>query len=135
MKPIFPAVKAVIIHNGQFLVLKKAGVEGDVWELPGGRMNFGETKGEALFREVQEETGLQVQPFILYDTWEFFQPEYQITGVIYLCEKPDGDVRLSSEHQAYEWFPLDASSLERMDVVFASRMVRWDFEAIQGFMS
>lgn len=49
MKPIYPAVKAVIVKDGKFLALKKKGVEGEVFELPGGRMNYGETHGEALF--------------------------------------------------------------------------------------
>lgn len=135
MKPIYPAVKAVIVKDGKFLTLKKKGVEGEVFELPGGRMNYGETHGEALFREVYEETKLQVQPFILYDTWEFFQEEYQITGVIYLVEMPEtGAIELSEEHEAYRFLPLEKDSLQWMDIVFSSRMERWDMEAIKGFM-
>ncbi|MBC2008010.1 NUDIX domain-containing protein [Listeria welshimeri] len=135
MKPIYPAVKAVIVKDGQFLALKKIGVEGEVFELPGGRMNYGETHGEALFREVYEETKLQVQPFILYDTWEFFHEDYQITGVIYLVEMPEeGEIELSDEHEEYRFLPLEKESLNIIDVVFSSRMERWDFEAIKGFM-
>lgn len=51
MKPIYPAVKAVIVKDGKFLALKKKGVEGEVFELPGGRMNYGETHGEALLEK------------------------------------------------------------------------------------
>ncbi|EGQ0021613.1 NUDIX domain-containing protein [Listeria monocytogenes] len=135
MKPIYPAVKAVIVKDGKFLALKKKGVEGEVFELPGGRMNYGETHGEALFREVYEETKLQVQPFILYDTWEFFHEDFQITGVIYLVEMPEGgEIELSDEHEEYHFLPLEKESLNVMDIVFSSRMERWDFEAIKGFM-
>ncbi|EUJ32852.1 MutT/NUDIX family hydrolase protein [Listeria floridensis FSL S10-1187] len=98
-------------------------------------MNYGETHGECLFREVLEETGLQVQPFILYDTWELFHVDYQMTGVIYLVDMPPGQtICLSDEHQAYEWFELSQAGLEKLDIVYSSRMMRWDFEAIQGFM-
>ncbi|WP_099221337.1 NUDIX hydrolase [Listeria costaricensis] len=135
MKPVIPAVKAVIVKGDTFLALKKKGQAGDVYELPGGKMNFGETHGECLFREVYEETGLEVQPFILYDTWENFQPDYQITGVFYLVEMPEnGTIRLSEEHVAYQFLPLEKASLAQMDIVFADRMARWDFEAIKGFM-
>lgn len=135
MKPVIPAVKAVIIKNNHFLALRKKEMTAEVYELPGGKMNFGETHGEALFREVYEETKLQIQPFILYDTFENFQPDYQITGVIYLVEMPGNqEIVLSDEHQNYQFLPLEKESLGVIDVVFAERMMRWDFEAIKSFM-
>lgn len=135
MKPVIPAVKAVIVKDGKILVLRKQGMTEEIYELPGGKMNFGETHGEALFREVYEETKLQVQPFILYDTFENFQPDYQITGVIYLVEMPaDQTIILSEEHRDYQFLPLEKESLAVIDLVFSSRMERWDFEAIKSFM-
>ncbi len=135
MKPVFPAVKAVIIKDGHFLALKRAEQVEDVYDLPGGRMNYGETHAECLFREVYEETTLQVQPFILYDTWEFFHTDYQITGVMYLVSMPDdGEIKLSEEHKAHKWLPLSKAGIEDLDVVFSSRMNRWDFDAIKGIM-
>ncbi|MCB2563678.1 DNA mismatch repair protein MutT, partial [Listeria monocytogenes] len=95
----------------------------------------GETHGEALFREVYEDTKLQVPPFILYDTWVFFHEDFQITGVIYLVEMPEGgELELSDEHEEYRFLPLEKESLNGMDIVFSSRMERGDFEAIKGFM-
>lgn len=71
------------------------------------------------FREVYEETKLQVQPFILYDTWEFFHEDFQITGVIYLVEMPEGgEIELSDEHEEYRFLPLEKESLNVMDIVF-----------------
>lgn len=135
MKPVIPAVKAVIVHDGMFLALKRTEQTDEVYDLPGGKMNYGETHGECLFREVYEETSLEVQPFILYDTWEFFHEEYQMTGVFYLVEMPaKGEIKLSKEHTDYKWLPLSKEGIEVLDVVYGSRMMRWDFDAIKGIM-
>ncbi len=38
-------------------------VYGDSWKIPGGGVEPGETKIQTLIREVQEETGIDIQPF------------------------------------------------------------------------
>lgn len=45
----------VVIHNGQFLLLKKFSNE---WVLPKGRLEENETKEIAAVREVEEESGI-----------------------------------------------------------------------------
>lgn len=42
-KKIDIGVKALIFNEDKFLVMHNKGVEEDLWELPGGRMEFGET--------------------------------------------------------------------------------------------
>jgi ADP-ribose pyrophosphatase YjhB (NUDIX family) len=48
-----------IIRNGQVLLTKRADVE--VWTLPGGGVETGESVAEAAIREAREETGLEVR--------------------------------------------------------------------------
>ena len=48
-----------IIRNNQVLLTKRADVE--VWTLPGGGVEMGESVAEAAIREAREETGLEVQ--------------------------------------------------------------------------
>ena len=52
------SVKGVIVRDRRVLLLRN---ERDEWELPGGRIEPGETDAEALVREMQEETGLAVE--------------------------------------------------------------------------
>src|SRR5437879_11234753 len=53
------AVSALIFEGGRVLLAHRRDI--DWWNLPGGGMEVGETVEEALYREVYEETGLQVE--------------------------------------------------------------------------
>lgn len=47
---------AIILHSRSILLVKAR--DKDTWQLPGGRLESGETYVEAVVREVREETGL-----------------------------------------------------------------------------
>lgn len=51
---------AIILHQDRILLVKARAKEN--WQLPGGRLEAGESSAEALLREVQEETGLDADP-------------------------------------------------------------------------
>jgi 8-oxo-dGTP diphosphatase len=54
-------VGAVIVDDDRMLLIRRGhGPAAGSWSLPGGRVEFGETLAEALVREVQEETALEV---------------------------------------------------------------------------
>jgi ADP-ribose pyrophosphatase YjhB (NUDIX family) len=125
-------VKALIFNEGKFLVMHNNGVEEDLWELPGGRMEFGETAEETLRREMIEETGLVVEPIRLLDTWNLIREDYQIAGIIYLCKFEKGEVRLSDEHDAFKWISTDEESLQMVYEDFRVRMLNWNWDEIRG---
>ena len=62
--PRIPCVGAIITDAQGRLLLTKRGhpPQAGYWSLPGGRIEPGESDHEALVREVQEETGLRVNP-------------------------------------------------------------------------
>src|SRR6266851_1688872 len=55
------AVTAVITNDQGELLLQKR-TDNELWGLPGGAMNMGESIAQAVIREVKEETTLDVQP-------------------------------------------------------------------------
>jgi ADP-ribose pyrophosphatase YjhB (NUDIX family) len=56
-------VSAAIIRGDRVLVVRRARPPGnDVFTLPGGVVEAGETLREAVVREVKEETGLTIEP-------------------------------------------------------------------------
>ena len=129
-KKIDFGVKAVLIHNGKFLVMHNDGEKRDLWELPGGRLEFGETAAMTVVRELKEETGLLVDPVRILDTWDHIEEKYQITGIIYLCRLVDGEIRLSDEHDAYKWLPVEKESVDIMYGAFRNRMINWNWDEL-----
>lgn len=78
------------------------------WEFPKGNIEPGESPIETALREVKEETGLDVK-FI--DGFErrityYYRRDGQLVKkevTFFLAEAPEGDVRISWEHQGYKW--------------------------------
>jgi 8-oxo-dGTP diphosphatase len=77
------------------------------WEPPGGKIEPGELLDEALRREVCEETNLQVFVRRLLGAIEFELPTIKVACLIMEGRLVSGDIRLSSEHDAYQWIRLE----------------------------
>ncbi len=58
------AQKAAIVDGTRILMVRKSSDDPhnpELWELPGGRMHFGEDIEQHLLREIREEVGLEVK--------------------------------------------------------------------------
>ena len=65
------AAGAVVIHQGKaLLVLRNKAPAKDMWAVPGGSVNLGETLQAAAEREVLEETGLHIKAGEVIYTFE-----------------------------------------------------------------
>jgi 8-oxo-dGTP diphosphatase len=83
-------------------------------DFPGGEVESEETPEAAVAREIQEETGLSVNPNKLK---KLFAKQYQQTTHVLFEAKlaePDAKVALSWEHKGYRWItPEELKSLPR----------------------
>jgi ADP-ribose pyrophosphatase YjhB (NUDIX family) len=101
---LVPAASAVVIDQAGRLVLQRR-ADNDLWALPGGAMEIGESIAETVVREVREETGLDVRPeyvigvysdpdhVFAYDDGEVRQ-EY---SVCVACRVVGGELQISDE--------------------------------------
>src|SRR5689334_1915977 len=104
------SVKGVVVRDGKVLLLRN---ERDEWELPGGRLELGETPPQCVAREITEETGWLVRTGAILDSWMYYidQVERNVFIVTYGCHLSDGqaDVEpvLSHEHKQIGLFTAD----------------------------
>ena len=120
------SVKGVVIQRGRVLVLRN---ERDEWELPGGRLDEGETPEEALVREIQEETGLSASVTSLVDAWVYqVTPREKVLILQYACRlRRARAVTISHEHTEYTWLRLEVLSGEPLPrgYVWGIRRAAW----------
>jgi 8-oxo-dGTP pyrophosphatase MutT (NUDIX family) len=95
----FPvSVKAVIVRDGKFLMLKSERKGPDGFSFPGGLVEKGESLEEALVREVKEETGLEVNPGKVFYSEKYIHPLGSETiGVYFSSSLLGGKIALGSE--------------------------------------
>ena len=56
------AAAAAVVTNDQGEILLQKRVDNELWAIPGGRMDIGESIAQTVVREVKEETGLDGEP-------------------------------------------------------------------------
>ncbi|MBI2889130.1 MAG: NUDIX domain-containing protein [Candidatus Liptonbacteria bacterium] len=125
MEPrLFIATKAFIVRglvkpqsgNGaggkEVLVVRESnkyeeGTNAAKFDVVGGRLTPGERFDESLRREIKEETGLDVEigkPFFVNEWRPVVKGEkWQVVGVFFECEAGEGEIKLSKDHDAFEW--------------------------------
>lgn len=99
----------VITHNRVLLALNDRGE----WELPGGRLELGESPEECVAREIEEETGLRVRVGPVLRNWVFeVIPDRHVLVLAYGCRlvSKDRQPTVSDEHAAVRFFPVDEVS-------------------------
>ena len=105
MENLWDGVKGIVRKKDQILVLVK---QNDTLDLPGGRVEDGETVESALQREINEETGLKVEILDQVEEWSFYKtPDQLIKGITLECTYLDGKVKLCGEHKRYFWAAID----------------------------
>jgi len=133
MDQVLPvSVKGVLIENGAVVLLENERAE---WELPGGRLEKGETPEECVVREFREELEAVIHVEVILDAWVYeVLPERFVFIVTYgVVRRRAERLRCSAEHRRMKWLPLERLSEARMPGgyrrsigVWASRLARVD---------
>jgi 8-oxo-dGTP diphosphatase len=96
------SVKGLILDDRKRFLLTKE--DNDIWELPGGGLNYGESPKECLKREIKEEMGLEVTSIDDYPSYFLTtcskRSKAWIANVIYLTTVKD--LKFSSSDECTE---------------------------------
>ena len=76
----------------------------DLWNLPGGGVESGETPWAAVTREVFEETSLSIEPTQLLGI--YVKPDSDDIVFSFRCEVRSGTIVLTDEADQISWFTL-----------------------------
>ncbi len=108
------AVGAVVLKDACVLLVRRARAPlAGEWSLPGGVVELGETLRQAIVREIDEETGLTVEPLAVLDTVEKIhrdstgRVQYHYVLVEFLCAVLQGKLRPASDAADAHWAKIE----------------------------
>ena len=109
-------VAAIIYFENKILCVQrpknKLSYISEKFEFPGGKIEKGETREQALNRELLEELNIVAAIESFFTTVVHEYPDFELTMHSYICEVKTKELTLN-EHIAQEWLSLD--ELNKLD--------------------
>jgi 8-oxo-dGTP diphosphatase len=127
-------VGGVVVAENRVLLIRRGSppLEGE-WSIPGGMLELGESLREAVGRELEEETGLEVRVHDLIEAFDRVTMDadgkcrYHFVILDYLCERISGEARANSDVVDVAW--AREEELDRFSLTpTATRVVKRAFE-------
>lgn len=104
-EPRFPLGAFAVITNGRGEVLLCHRTDYDLWNMPGGGVEDGESPWEAVVRETREEVRLDVVVERL--TGVYWKPTFPELVLAFACRVVGGELGTSDEADDARYFPAD----------------------------
>ncbi|MFS8131306.1 MAG: NUDIX domain-containing protein [Candidatus Dojkabacteria bacterium] len=97
-------VRALILKNDEVLFLMNS--KTSEWDLPGGLLNMSELPDNAILREINAQTSLEVENLALVSDTIYERDSVPTLGLFYLIDYKEGNVDISDEFSKYIWVKL-----------------------------
>lgn len=96
-------VAAIIQKENKILATKRGyGEFINMWEFPGGKIESGETKEQALVREIKEELNIEISVDKFAIDIEYQYPNFYLSMSCFMCSIKEGSIELL-EHNDGKW--------------------------------
>lgn len=135
------SIAAIIFKNDKTLMFKREGEEWETgWEFVKGAMHVGETEEQAVLRELDEESGVNIIiigkiPKIYWAEKPYKGGLLKIRASIYCCEYISGEPRLGErEHTDFKWMDLE-EAVRSVWVPDGGEMIRRTYEMYKSTKS
>lgn len=100
-------VAAIIKHDNKIFATRRGyGEFKDMWEFPGGKVEAGETREDALIREIKEELELDINISEFLTTIDYDYPNFHLTMHCFICSICGGELHLNAHNDA-KWVTLE----------------------------
>jgi 8-oxo-dGTP pyrophosphatase MutT (NUDIX family) len=125
---IAKGIKGLISDGDKVLVLIEPS---QAYDLPGGRVEEGESSLDCLRREIWEETGLEkVEITTSFVPWSFHKESgLLVRGFTLVCRYRGGSIVLSPEHSSFIWVSLN--QLRSIDIYWKYGLDKFRFDFIE----
>lgn len=123
------AVRAIIRKDGKTLLLRRANGRPTIlgkYELPGGKLEYGEQPEDALARNLLEETDLTIQTAQLFDVLTYIDHDdrdMQYVFILYLVSvgTAGGRIQLSQNYNHYIW--KEMSDIQQSELTESAKLL------------
>lgn len=106
MKPIRKAVKCCLIEDGKIVITKYLiGNKIGYYDIPGGKIEEGESAEEAAIREMKEETGIIVSDLKMKGIFEVEYPNRIYIFDVFIAKRYEGKTQ-NFEENTSEWIEI-----------------------------
>jgi 8-oxo-dGTP diphosphatase len=117
-KPFGLVVRAIIKDEDDKILILKRSIDSrsnpHCWELPGGKVEPGESFDHALVREIQEETGLNISLKRTAGAVQQDLTHINSVHVIMYVDVESGDFQISDEHENFQWAHMEEIKAKRL---------------------
>ena len=131
-------IKALFLNEKNEILLLKAGIKEtmhtkvEFWDLPGGRIQPGQSIADTLLREINEELGISGTSVKIGEIFDASISNFKVSHgqnvslmlITYLCSlNKRAEFKLSDEHTEWKWVPVSKAK-EMLNIKFPQSFIK-----------